>query len=101
MREFKEQAGKFGLTIKEVTGDGNCMFRSIADQLFGEEGRHREVRQECWDYIEEQKDYFVHFIEDDETIEEYVEDMRRDHIWGDQLELTALCQAYRFNLIVH
>lgn len=83
MRLFKEQAAKYGLTIKEIHGDGNCMFRAISDLMFGTEGKHREVRQEACDYIEANKEYFQFFIEDDETFEEYVEDMRKDHIWGD------------------
>ncbi len=46
-REFSEQLAGLGLCIKEVAGDGNCLFRSISDQLEGNEGRHGYYRHLC------------------------------------------------------
>jgi len=48
---------------------------------------HRKYRQEAVDYIEEHKDEFAPFIEDDETIDQYLADMSRDGVWGGQLEI--------------
>lgn len=31
--------------IKDVEGDGNCMFRAISDQLYGNEIYHKELRK--------------------------------------------------------
>ncbi len=47
------------------------------------------------------KDDFSPFIEDDETIDQYLGDMVKDGIWGGQLELTALSALYKFNYVVH
>lgn len=82
-------------------GDGNCLFRSLADQLEGNEKLHRKYRQDAIDHIEANKDNFAPFIEDDETIEQYLSDMVKDGIWGGQIELTALSAVHRFNYIVH
>lgn len=62
---------------------------------------HRKYRQEAVDYIEEHKDEFAPFIEDDETIDQYLADMSRDGVWGGQLEIQALCMKCQFNIIVH
>lgn len=44
MRKFRDQLSRYGLRIKEMDPDGNCMFRAIADQLWGAPERHGEVR---------------------------------------------------------
>jgi hypothetical protein len=45
------------------------LFRSIADQLEGEEKLHRKYRQDAVDHIEINKNDYAPFIEDDETID--------------------------------
>jgi len=81
--------------------DGNCLFRSIADQLEGHEKLHRKYRQEAIDHINANRDDFAPFIEDDETIDQYLSDMQKDGNWGGQIELTALSAVFKFNYIVH
>ena len=41
------------------------------------------------------------FIEDDESIEDYINWIRQDTKWAGQLEMNALSQIYKFNVIVH
>ena len=43
---FQAQLLHFGLHIKVVKGDGNCLFRSICDQMKGAEHDHQEFRQQ-------------------------------------------------------
>jgi len=43
---------------QEIKGDGNCLFRSFADQLFGDEWRHPEVRQAAIDVMEANRDHY-------------------------------------------
>lgn len=62
--------------------DGNCLFRAIADQLEGNEKLHRKYRQDAVDYIQLNKEEYAPFIEDDETIDQYLGDMCKDGIWG-------------------
>lgn len=62
--------------------DGNCLFRSIADQLDGNEKLHMKYRQEAVKFIESHKEDFAPFIEDDETIDQYLADLSRDGAWG-------------------
>lgn len=38
-RLFAEQLKGFGLVLRDIQGDGNCMFRSIADQLEGHQDK--------------------------------------------------------------
>ena len=68
-------------------GDGNCLFRAIADQLEGNEKLHRKYRSDAVEYIRENQEQFAPFIEDDETIDQYMADMEKDSTWGGQIEI--------------
>lgn len=47
------------------------------------------------DYIESEKDFFVQFIIGGEHyFEEYIEKKRLDGVWGDDIELQAMCEIY-------
>lgn len=49
--DFAQKLGQDGLELKVVAGDGNCMFRSVADQVYGDEDMHEQVRACCLDYM--------------------------------------------------
>ena len=86
---------KVNMCIKEVKGDGNCMFRAISDQVYGDEIYHEIIRDKCMDYIEMEKDFFSQFIEGGEdSFEEYVQMKRTLGVWGDDIELQAISEMY-------
>jgi OTU domain-containing protein 5 len=52
-----------GLEVVPVSGDGNCLFRSVSHQVYGDEQFHDVVRQKCLDYMEVESEFFSQFIE--------------------------------------
>jgi hypothetical protein len=58
------------------SGDGNCLFRSIADQLHGDCSLHSDIRANVVRHIIANKDVFETSIEDDELFDDYVDRMR-------------------------
>ncbi|CAM9585282.1 unnamed protein product [Discosporangium mesarthrocarpum] len=98
---FVEQMKKIGCRIKFITGDGNCLFRSIADQLDGKPHEHASVRRGIMDYVEKHREVFEPYMEDDEPFDAYVRRMRRDGEWGGHQELFASSQLYKAHIIVH
>lgn len=48
--------------MRDVDGDGNCLFRSIADQLTGNEGVHKDYRMLAVQAISDNKDFYSLFI---------------------------------------
>eukprot|EP00941_MAST-03F_sp_MAST-3F-sp1_P002994 g2994.t1 len=62
-----------GLRIQPVEGDGNCLFRSIAHQIYGDDEKpsagssgavaHQTVRRTCMDYMETQRSHFEPFVQ--------------------------------------
>ena len=69
--------------------DGNCLFRAIAHQAYGDEELHRLIRLKCVDYILKEKEYFKDFIigGDESNLEAYVIRKRQNAVWGDDLEI--------------
>ena len=68
------------LRIETIDSDGNCLFRAIADQLFGDPEQHEEVRRQIVDHMEENRAHFECFCEED--FDEYCARLRQDGEWG-------------------
>ena len=90
------------LKVNEMDGDGNCLFRAIADQLDGDENYHALYRADAVASIKERQEEYKFFLdEDEESIDDYCRDMAKDSVWGGQLEINALATRIGFNVIVH
>ncbi|KAJ8608324.1 hypothetical protein CTAYLR_009413 [Chrysophaeum taylorii] len=89
---FERSLEKRGLGLVRVSGDGNCLFRSVAHQIYGDDKHHALVRQRCLDYMEQERAYFEPYVAMD--FASYVAEKRRDGSWGDEPELQALCELY-------
>ena len=50
-RKFELMMRKKGYIIKTMIDDGSCLFRAVADQLYGDQEMHGSVRNHCMDYI--------------------------------------------------
>jgi len=83
---------KKGYVIKKMQEDGSCLFRAVADQIYGDEEMHSCVRGHCMDYIEQNSDYFSQYVT--EEISEYVERKRFLGVHGNHLEIQALSEMY-------
>jgi len=88
-----------GLKLKECRADGNCLFRSFADQIERDESRHQEYRSKCINYMRENRDEFAVFMTED--YDEYLEEMSKLGEWGGNFEIIALSRAYCVNVIIH
>eukprot|EP00940_MAST-03C_sp_MAST-3C-sp2_P000069 g69.t1 len=149
-RHFQEALRRLGLAIVKSRGDGNCLFRSIAHLVYGDDTResadgepaYKCVRHCAVQYMKSQRRHFEPFItglrirsnpnrtrkrrsangvsgqdaessgktkridvitneckrsdEDTEGVsfDEYVSEMSRDGTWGDDPEITAMCELY-------
>jgi hypothetical protein len=76
-RRFQEALEARRLRVKPVQGDGNCMFRSIADQIYADEEMHAVTREMCMDYMEQNRVHFEQFIANEE-FPDYIARKRSD-----------------------
>ena len=92
---FKKKLAEKSLTIKEMGGDGNCLFRAFSDQLYGHEDYNQAIRELCMDYLETEKEFFKNFVVGgEEKFDEYVQRKRQDGIWGDDVEIQVISEIY-------
>ena len=53
------------MAIEEMEGDGNCLFRAVAFQIYGDQDMCYFLREKCMDYIYACREYFKDFIDSD------------------------------------
>ncbi|KAJ9478813.1 OTU-like cysteine protease [Pseudozyma hubeiensis] len=90
-RDLNAQLKRMGLYAANTTGDGNCLFRALSDQLYGHSARHAHLRQETCDHLAARPDKFAGFV-DDKPFDQYVKLMRENGTYGGHLELHAFAQ---------
>ncbi|CAH1784110.1 unnamed protein product [Owenia fusiformis] len=83
---------KFGLIIKRMGEDGACLFRAIADQVFGDQEMHSIVRKNCVDHMAMNIDFFSQYVTEDFT--QYLNRKRSANCHGNHLEMQALSEVY-------
>lgn len=51
-RQFEAEIRRVkGLEVKRMLEDGNCLFRAVADQVYGDSEAYDLIRQMCIDYM--------------------------------------------------
>lgn len=89
-----------GLRVKEVEGDGACLFRAFADQLAADEPEaHARFREECVDFMEQNRADFEPFFDDE--FESYCSRMRQRCTWGGHVEVQALARRNGVNAVIY
>ncbi|CAJ1966676.1 unnamed protein product [Cylindrotheca closterium] len=100
-----------GLSIVDMSSDGNCLFRALSDQLYNDRGHHHdEIRNDICDFMADNEDEFKMFLvfegdgkntQDATDFDSYIADTRRDGVWGGNLELVAAARMYGRNITVY
>ena len=64
-KSLLERIGTYGLRERKVEGDGNCQFRAVADQLYGDQSHHLQVRQTAVLQLEKDAGHYSGFVQGD------------------------------------
>lgn len=99
---LRQRLELYGLQEKVVRGDGNCQFRAISDQLYGDPERHKEVREQVILQLRNNEALYRDYVADDDGgFEAYLNRMAQDGAWGDHITLQAAADVYcvRFSII--
>eukprot|EP00825_Cyclidium_porcatum_P015769 TRINITY_DN1903_c0_g1_i2.p1 TRINITY_DN1903_c0_g1~~TRINITY_DN1903_c0_g1_i2.p1 ORF type:complete len:668 (+),score=151.99 TRINITY_DN1903_c0_g1_i2:92-2095(+) len=92
---FQQAIKNKGFNIIAVGMDGNCLFRAVSDQIYGDEQFHKNIRRVCVDYIEQQKEFFEKYtFGGPNKFLSYVTHKRNDGAWGEDVEIQALSEIY-------
>ena len=93
--KIKNNLEKLSFFIKIMGGDGNCMFRAVSDQIYGNEEYHNIIREKCMKYLLIERQFFSQFIEGgDKEFDNYINMKSKSGVWGDDVELQAISELY-------
>ena len=85
-------AARQKLELRPAIGDGNCLFRAVSMQVYGDQDWHDRVRAECMDFIAKDRTHYREFVSGD--FAEYVSRKRANGCFGDNLEIQAMAELY-------
>jgi len=91
-RAFEAQMAQRGLEIRQMAKDGNCLFRCIADRVYGDADMHDVARRLCTDHMQKERDHFSQYVTQD--FDAYLRRKRRDGTFGNHIEMQALSEIY-------
>lgn len=92
---YRRSLQRRGLRVVSIEGDGNCLFRSVSHQVYGDDRHHALSRRACADYMEVENQFFQSFVEGyNEEFARYIAEKRQNGAWGDEPEIQALCELY-------
>ncbi|KAH9044957.1 hypothetical protein EDB83DRAFT_2406363 [Lactarius deliciosus] len=99
-QQLTEQLGHLGLYAADTTGDGNCLFRALSDQLYGTESRHVQLRKDICDWIQSHSVRYAPFVDDERGLDVHLSLMRQPATYGGHLELSAFAHMKKCNVKV-
>jgi len=100
-KSFAAQLELMGLKVREVIGDGNCLFRALADQLDGDDHAHARHRQDVVRYITEHRADFEPFIEDDVPFTQHVQNLAQDGTYAGNDSIVAFARLHKLTVVIH
>jgi hypothetical protein len=108
---------------------GNCLFNALSDQIYGHQNNNREIRSIVIEYMRNNRDQFIHFInvdvnrrnpkrkntaasaswsftaateeEQNEAYEAHLGSMSRGGTYGDNVEIIAFAKEYNTDVKIY
>ncbi|XP_068160366.1 OTU domain-containing protein 1 [Antennarius striatus] len=92
--KYLEERQKFRY---HIIPDGNCLYRAVCKAVYGDQGRHGELREQTVHHIADHLDEFNPIIEGD--VGEFLINAAQDGAWAGYPELLAMTQM--LNIVIH
>ena len=89
-----------GLREKKIKGDGNCQFRAVADQLWGDEEKYNDVKLCAIHDLETNHSRDPEFMWPASEDDGYIDRLKRNGTYGDDLTLHAIANDMGIRIIV-
>ncbi|KAK7336205.1 hypothetical protein VNO77_16739 [Canavalia gladiata] len=82
-----QRLNMYGLCEVKVSGDGNCQFRALSDQLFRSPEYHKNVRKEIVKQLKNHRSLYECYVP--MKYKQYYKRMTKSGEWGDHVTLQA------------
>ena len=80
---------QYNRKIHRVAPDGNCLFRALSHQVFGDQMYHTQMRAALVTQMSNNLEKYQPFYIGRNPFHQHVSSMCKDGIWGTQLEIQA------------
>lgn len=95
LQRFRDSLKERGLEMVEQEGDGNCLFRAVSLQVYGQADNHGQVREQCMDFMARNAEHYANFVASENlTFPDYVLLKRRDGVHGNHAEIQAISELF-------
>uniref|UniRef100_A0A3P9JR07 OTU domain-containing protein 3 n=1 Tax=Oryzias latipes TaxID=8090 RepID=A0A3P9JR07_ORYLA len=98
---FSNQLQALGLKLREVPGDGNCLFRALGDQLQGHSRDHLRLRQETVHYMTSHRQDFEPFVEDDVPFVQHLSNLSQPGTFAGNDAIVAFARSQQVKVVIH
>lgn len=98
---FSNQLQALGLKLREVPGDGNCLFRALGDQLEGHSRGHLRLRQETVQYMMSHRQDFEPFVEDDVPFPQHLTNLAQPGTFAGNDAIVAFARSQQVKVVIH
>ncbi|XP_034394229.1 OTU domain-containing protein 3 [Cyclopterus lumpus] len=98
---FSNQLQALGLRLREVPGDGNCLFRALGDQLEGHSRGHLRLRQETVQFMMSHRQDFEPFVEDDVPFAQHLSNLSQPGTFAGNDAIVAFARSQQVKVVIH
>lgn len=88
----------YDLVELKVSGDGNCQFRSLSDQIYRSTEHHKFVREQVFKQLKSHREWYEGYVP--MVYDEYLKKMSKAGEWGDHVTLQAAADSYGVKIFV-
>ncbi|XP_039132885.1 OVARIAN TUMOR DOMAIN-containing deubiquitinating enzyme 12-like isoform X3 [Dioscorea cayenensis subsp. rotundata] len=88
-----QRINAYGLVEVKVSGDGNCQFRALSDQLYRSPEHHKHVRKDIVKQLKKNRSLYESYVP--MRYKQYYKKMSKIGEWGDHVTLQAAADKSR------
>jgi len=99
--QLNNQLLGLGLFLKQIPGDGNCLFRALGDQLTGNPQDHYKHREEVVQYMLDHRADFEPFVEDDISFDNHTRNLAEIGTFGGNDSIVAFARLHNLTVVIH
>ncbi|KZV42358.1 hypothetical protein F511_17847 [Dorcoceras hygrometricum] len=88
----------YDLVELKISGDGNCQFRSLADQIYRTPQYHKSVRTQVVNQLKSQPELYENYVP--MSYDDYLKRMSKNGEWGDHVTLQAAADFFGIKIFV-
>ncbi|XP_078432650.1 cysteine proteinases superfamily protein [Wolffia australiana] len=95
---LNQRLSAYGLIEMKVSGDGNCQFRALSDQIFKSAEHHKFVRKTIVQQLKDQRSFYEGYVP--MSYKKYCKKMGKSGEWGDHVTLQAAADKFHVKIFL-